>query len=353
MAVLDSSIQIGKHTVKNRIVLPPLVICGLHKDGHVNDDVVAHYRSFAEGGAGIVIQEATCVSEDGRLAGPQLGLWNDGHIDEMRRIVGAVKPSGALLLVQIHYASKQGEPDHIVQVGPSEYTNDDEFHRALSTDEVRRIRDDFIAAARRAEIAGYDGVELHGAHGYLLCAFMNSVLNRRDDAYGDTGLLNREIIEGIRAVTGPDFLVTARVGVDNPDMATGIAHCKALEALGLNLLNISSGMARTEKLGVPKDFPFSKLAWRGSEVKKYVNVPVIAVGKLDDPADAAALIEGGYADFAAIGRGMLVDPEWANKVLSGEKPVKCHDCKECVWFRHHDKCPGRRKYDKEKAKNKD
>jgi 2,4-dienoyl-CoA reductase-like NADH-dependent reductase (Old Yellow Enzyme family) len=225
MSVLGSPIQIGKHTVKNRIVLPPLVICGLHRDGHVGDAVVEHYRSFAEGGAGIVIQEATCVSADGRLAGPQLGLWNDGYIDEMRPIVEAVKPSGALLLVQIHYASKQGEPDHVVQVGPSEYDNDDGFHRALSTDEVRRIRDDFIAAARRAERAGYDGVELHGAHGYLLCAFMNSLLNRRDDAYGELGLLNREIIQGIRAVTASDFLVTMRVGVDNPDMATGAANC--------------------------------------------------------------------------------------------------------------------------------
>lgn len=353
MATLSSSIQIGKHTVKNRIVLPPLVICGLHKDGHVNEDVVEHYRSFAEGGVGTVIQEATCVSEDGRLAGPQLGLWADKHIDEMRPIVDAVKPSGALLLVQIHYASKQGEPDHIVQIGPSEYTNDDGFHRALSTDEVRRIRDDFIAAAIRAEKAGYDGVELHGAHGYLLCAFMNSLLNRRDDEYGELGRLNREIIQGIRAVTHRDFLVTIRVGVDNPGMATGAAHCQDLEDLGVNLLNISSGMARTEKLGVPKEYPFSKLSWRAAEIKKLVQIPVIGVGKLDDPKDAAAYIEGGYADFAAIGRGLLVDPEWANKVLAGEKPVKCHDCKECVWFGHHDKCPGRRKYDKEKAKNKD
>ena len=175
---------------------------------------------------------------------------------------------------------------------------------------------------------------------------MNSLLNRRGDEYGELGLLNREIIQGIRAVTSKDFLVTIRVGADNPDMATGAAHCQDLEALGVDLLNVSSGMARTEKLGVPKEYPFSKLSWRAAEIKKLVKTPVIGVGGLHDPEDAAAYIEGGYADFAAIGRGLLVDPEWASKVLCGEKPVKCHDCKQCVWFRKHDKCPGRKHHSK-------
>ncbi len=342
MATLSSPLTIGKHTVKNRTVLPPLVVCALHPDGHAGDAVVEHYRSFAAGGAGIVIQEATCVSEEGRLAGPQLGLWSDDHIGPMRRIVDAVAPHGALLLVQIHYASKQGEPDHIVQVGPSEYTNHDGPHRALSIDEVRRIRDDFIAAARRAELAGYAGVELHGAHGYLLCAFMNAALNRRDDVYGDTSLLNREIVQGIRQVTGPDFLLTARVGVDNPDMATGLGHCMALEALGLDLLNISHGMARTAPLPVPEGFPFSQLAWLGCEIKKRVSVPVIAVGGLNDPALASRLIEEGHADFAAVGRGMLVDPAWARKAMEGGDIDRCLNCSRCVWFREHEKCPGRK-----------
>jgi 2,4-dienoyl-CoA reductase-like NADH-dependent reductase (Old Yellow Enzyme family) len=112
-------------------------------------------------------------------------------------------------------------------------------------------------------------------------------------------------------------------------------------------------MARTEKLGVPKDFPFSKLAWRGAQIKPLVKTPVIAVGKLDDPEEAEAFLAAGHADFVAVGRGMLVDPEWANKALSGERPVKCHDCKHCVWFGEHEKCPGRRKYEKAKRKEQD
>ena len=343
MATLASPIRIRNFEVKNRTVLPPLVICGLHKDGMVNDEVVQHYGAFAQGGCGIIIQEATCVSEDGRLAGEQLGLWKDSQIDEMSRIVDRCRPHGPLMLVQIHYASKQGEPDNIVQVGPSVYENNDGPHRALSLSEVDRIRDDFIVAAQRAEKAGYDGIELHGAHGYLLCAFMNSKLNQRTDKYGDITYLIKQIIEGIRQRTSSDFIIACRVGADNPDMATGIANCKALEEAGLDLLNISSGMAQDGPLTIPEGFPFSELAWRGCEVKKHTGLPVIAVGDLNDPAMAKKLIEEGYADFAAVGRGMLVDPAWARKAIDGLPINPCLDCAECVWFRHHEKCPGRKK----------
>ena len=339
MATLASPIQVRSLSVKNRVVLPPLVICGLHRDGLVNDAVLDHYEAFAKGGCGTVIVEATCVLPEGRLAGPQLGLWEDGHIDGMKRIADRVLPHGPLLLVQIHYASKQGEPDNVVQVGPSEYTNHDGPHRALSTSEVEHIRDGFVAAAVRAEKAGFHGVELHGAHGYLLCAFMNSRYNCRDDRYGDTTQLMREIIEGIRQSTGKDFILTARIGVDNPDIATGIANCKALEP-GLDLLNNSSGMGREDRLPIAEGFPFSELAWLGCEIKKHVSKPVIAVGGLEDPAMAQKLISESWADFAAVGRGMLVDPEWTNKALAGEPVKPCLKCKAgCQWFNRHEKCP--------------
>jgi len=342
MTTLASPIQIRNRLVKNRIVLPPLVICGLHPDGRVNDEVVSHYGRFAQGGCGIIIQEATCVSANGKLAGPQLGLWQDSQIDESRRIVERCLPYEPLLLVQIHYASKQGEPAHVTQVGPSPYVNQDGVHRELTIGEVDQIRDDFVAAAIRAEKAGYHGIELHGAHGYLLCAFMNPKLNQRSDRYGDTMQLVGEIIRGIRQSTGQNFIAAIRVGADNPDISVGLAHCRDLESMGVDLLNISSGMGQENPLPVPEDFPFSELAWRGCEVKRHTTVPVIAVGDLNDPALAARLVGEGYADFAAVGRGMLVDPEWANKALTGRSVNPCLDCRACVWFRHYQRCPGRK-----------
>lgn len=343
MPGLSSPIRIRDFTVKNRIVLPPLVICGLHREGRVNGAVLDHYESFARGGNGTIVVEATCVLPEGRLAGPQLGLWEDGQIDGMKRIAERVLPHGALLLAQIHYASKQGEPDDVTQVGPSEYVNQDGPHRALSTAEVERICDGFVEAAARAEKAGFHGVELHGAHGYLLCAFMNSKYNRRGDRYGDLTLLPREILSGIRQRTGGGFIVTCRVGASNPDVETGVANSLALEAAGIDMLSVSSGMGGEGGLPVPEGFPFSGLAWLGCEVKKHVRIPVIAVGGLDKPGLAARLVGEGRADFAAVGRGQLVDPDWAGKTLA-ELPVKpCLDCKAgCRWFNKHEKCPGKR-----------
>ena len=341
MAELSSPIIVGRHTFKNRIVAPPLVVTGLHRQSQVVEELLKLYGAFAESGCGTIIQEATCVLPEGKLAGDQLGLWEDGQIDGCRRIVGRCKPHGALMLVQIHYASKQGEPDNVVQIGPSEYTNHDGFHRALGLDEVERIRDGFIAAALRAERAGYDGVELHGAHGYLLCAFMNSKLNRRSDRYGDTMELVREVYAGIRQSVRSDFLVTIRVGVDNPDMQTGIRNTQEIDRLGFDIINVSSGMAQDVEVKAPKGFPFSALTWRGCETKKFVKAPVIAVGDLDDPALAKRLIAEGWADFAAIGRGMLVDPHWAGKALGIDPAplIRCRKCRHCQWFGDHNRCP--------------
>lgn len=343
MISLASPIQVRNHRVKNRIVLPPLVVCGLHPDGQVNAAVVAHYSGFAQGGCGIIIQEATCVSANGKLAGEQLGIWQDSQIEQAKRIVAACLPYDPLLLIQIHHASKQGEPDQVVQVGPSPYVNSDGRHRELSLAEIEVIRDDFVAAAVRAEKSGYHGIELHGAHGYLLCAFMNPKLNQRMDRFGDPLQLVGEIIGGIRQSVKSDFLVTIRIGLDNPDPSVGLSQCQELEKMGIDLLNVSSGMAQEQRLEIPEGFPFSELAWRGCEAKRHVSVPVIAVGDLNDPVRAARLVGEGYADFAAVGRGMLVDPEWANKALAGQPIHPCLDCRDCVWFRHHQKCPGRKR----------
>jgi 2,4-dienoyl-CoA reductase-like NADH-dependent reductase (Old Yellow Enzyme family) len=249
------------------------------------------------------------------------------------------------MLMQLHYASKQGEgTESIVQIGPSEYDNQDGYHRALTKDEVKRIRDGFIVAAVRAEKAGYDGIELHGAHGYLLCMFMNTAINVRTDEYGNPTTLVNQIIAGIRQTTGTNFIISCRVGADNPDIETGIANCKALEAAGLDMLHISSGISNGIPLATPEGFPFSELAWRGYMIKQAVQIPVIAVGGLDKPECAKNLISEGYADFAAVGRGQLVDPSWATKTVNHHNTINpCKHCKMCVWFRTYTLCPGRRR----------
>jgi NADPH2 dehydrogenase len=318
MTDLNTPIKIRNFTAKNRVALPPMVLCGLHPDGRVNAGVVEHYESFARGGCGMVIQEATCVLPEGKLADRQLGLWEDTQAEGMKRIADKVLPYGALLLVQLHYANKQ----------------------RLSTAEMERIRDGFVAAASRAQAAGYHGVELHGAHGYLLCAFMNAQYNKREDRYGELTMLPKEILAGIRQCTGKDFIVTMRMSADISDMPEGTANAGAMEAMGFDLLHVSHGMQREGNLPIPSGFPFSDLVWRACEIKKHVRIPVMAVGGLNKPGLAARLVGEGYADIAAVGKGQLVDPDWANKTLAGRPVNPCLDCKDCVWFEGKKKCPG-------------
>lgn len=312
----------GGIVARNRVAVPPMVVCGLHPDSAVTDATVAHYAALAAGGAGVLIQEATCVSPDGKLAAEQLGLWEDGQVEGMRRLVETVRPHGPVHLVQIHHSPVPAD---------------------IGTEAVERIRDAFVRTAVRAQDAGFHGVELHGAHGYLLSRFLSPRWNRRDDRYGEPIRLAAEILEAVRSATRPAFLVGIRLGVDCPDLPTGLAHAVALDRMGVDFLDVSRGHREEDDppYAAPCDFPFHELAHRAAAVKPHVAAPVIGVGSLDDPAVAANYLAAGHADFAAVGRGHLVDPAWARKALADEPRDPCLHCPSCKWFRQHELCPGR------------
>ncbi|MFZ4564239.1 MAG: hypothetical protein ACOYNU_12730, partial [Bacteroidales bacterium] len=196
--------------VKNRIVFPP-VACFHYAgdDGLVTDRNLTHYRQIAEGGPGIVITEATAVRKDGRLAPFQLGIWSDDHIPGMQKITSLVKSTGALSLLQIHHAGLlTPETAADKAKGPSTDENNPRS-QALTTDEIVEIGKAFIDGAFRAQQAGYDGIELHGAHGYLLSQFASSYFNKREDDFGGSLEKNMklatDIIRGIRKKCGDDF----------------------------------------------------------------------------------------------------------------------------------------------------
>lgn len=178
-----------KHLIlKNRICVPPMVCFNWSDDsGLVTDRHVAHYQAIAKGGAGLIIQEATCISHEGRLADSQLGIWSDEHIPGLRRITEAVHKAGAPILVQLHHAGFMSIQTPALCPSPYEHDYKDQVRRGqeMSLEQIAATRQEFIEAARRAQKAGYDGVEIHGCHGYLLCQFMNRRVNRRSDAYGD------------------------------------------------------------------------------------------------------------------------------------------------------------------------
>ena len=197
------------------------------------------------------------------------------------------------------------------------------------------------AAIRACEI-GFDGVEYHFAHGFTLCKFLDADYNLRTDQYGGNAI-NRtrvltEILPEIRNNTHENFIVSVRMGEYLPESKDGIEVAKTFEKAGIDLLHISFGMQPPTQ-PVPEGFICSPMTYSGCKIKKEVNIPVIAVNEIRTEEQVRFLIENDYVDFAAIGRGMLADPEFANHVINSEPINTCSGCKRCFWFTDHSLCP--------------
>ncbi len=342
---LKDSFFIRNTRIRNRICVPPMVCYHwTDESGVVSDRHVAHYREIAEGGAGLIIQEATCITKEGRLADSQLGIWDDSQIDGLRRITHAVHEAGCPIFVQIHHAGIVG----IAQQAycPDAYTlhgeGADKVGVRMSLEDIARIQQAFVDAARRAYEAGYDGVELHGCHRYLMCQFLNSRVNRRDDRYGaHPEQFIYEIMDGIRKVVPEDFVVGIRLGGFEPTLTDAIAHAKGLEAHGIDFLDISYGFSEESEPEKPADFPYKDIIYAAGEIKMNCSVPVFAVNGIRVPEDARGVLTATDVDMVDIGRSTLVNPSWAADALAGRDTGRCLDCAVCQWRVDTEKCAGR------------
>lgn len=305
--------------LKNRIVMPPMCqFSAAGKDGRATDWHYLHYVSRAVGGAGLIIIEMTNVEPDGRITDYDLGLWSDEHIPALKRIVDACHTYGAKVAIQIAHAGRKAV-DAAVPVAPSviPYDEKSKTPRALSTAEVQEMVEAFRKAVRRAVKAGFDAIELHGAHGYLIHQFLSPITNKRDDEYGrDRTKFGREIIQAAKAEMPEDMPLILRISAreymeGGYGLSESIEFSKVFKEAGVDLFHISTG--GEGPLGVFEK-PGSHAAYQVSfarEIKKAVDAPVIAVGRLDDPVLANAVIGNEEADLVAVGRGMLRNPHWA------------------------------------------
>ena len=332
--------------IKNRIGVPPLVIYTWSDDtGHVVDKEVEHYRALVNGGAGLVMQEATSVSRAGRLTLDQLGIWEDGQIPGLRCIVDVLHSAGMPAILQLSHAGilAAGAPEN--QVSPSAYrcfgNGKDRIGRKLTIPEIHEIEQQFIDAARRAAAAGYDGAELHCCHGYLLSEFLNSRMNRRTDEYHAAGrLILKRIITGIRAVTPPSFILGIRLGAFEPGLAEGVANAQWLEAQGMDFIDVYVGCDWAMDPETPKDYPFRPSIYGAKCIRQAVSIPVFAAHGIHTGPQAEAVLEDTGADLAVIGRSSLVNPSWGSDVKAGRDPGRCLECPNCMWQINPDKCPG-------------
>lgn len=319
MKDLFSSYRIKELELKNRIVMPPMCQYSVEaKDGIPNSWHQHHYVSRAIGGTGLVIVEMTDVEPDGRITDHDLGLWSDDQIEAFSKIVKEVHRYGAKIGIQIAHAGRKAE-DAKTPVAPSAIAFDETYKtpRALETEEVKGIVDKFRASVRRAVQAGFDAIELHGAHGYLIHQFLSPITNRRDDEYGkDLTKFGVEVIQAAKSEMPASMPLIMRISAreyveGGYGLEESIAFSKVFKEAGVDMFHVSSGgegpIGAAGRPGTHASYqtPLAR------EIKKALDIPVIAVGRLDDPILANSIIGNEEADLVAVGRGMLRNPYWA------------------------------------------
>lgn len=211
--------------MKNRFMLAPLTNTQSHADGRLSDDEYHCLTMRAKGGFGLTMTCASHVQAIGKGFPGQLGCFSDDHLEGLTRLATGIKKEGSLAVIQIHHAGMRSPEKEIGEKPVCPSDNQETGARALSLAEVEQLKEDFILAAERAQKAGFDGVELHGAHGYILCQFLSPTINQRTDLYGGS-LENRariifDIVEGIRSRCGSDFLLGVRLSPERFDLRLG------------------------------------------------------------------------------------------------------------------------------------
>lgn len=341
--------HIGTMVLKNRLVMPPMVRNYADAKGFVTQRYVDHITSIAKGGVGMMILEASYICPEGRGFVNELGIHTDGVIPGLKKLASTAHKYDAKIGIQLYHAGRQTSSKVSGQqpVAPSPIPDPtvNEVPHELTTDEIKQLVQAYAKAATRAKKAGFDFVEIHGAHGYLITQFLSPFSNRREDEYGGTPekrmRFMQEVFAAVRKAVGSDFPITVRLSGD--EMVEGgltlkdtTQIAKELERLGAAALHISVGNYASYARGylIPpmaiEDGPLLHLA---VGVKKAVKIPVIAVGKLRDPKLVERILKEGMADFAAIGRTLLADPEWPNKVREGRlnEINKCIACNQgCI-----------------------
>jgi 2,4-dienoyl-CoA reductase-like NADH-dependent reductase (Old Yellow Enzyme family)/thioredoxin reductase len=336
--------RIGRLKAKNRLVLPPMVCNYADADGCTTPRHLAHIERIARGGVGTIIVEASFVRPDGKGFENQLGLHDDKVIPGLHSLAEAGHRHGALMGIQLFHGGRQSSAKVIDMqpLAPSAIADPvvNELPRELTVLEIADMVAAFAAAARRAYVAGFDFVEIHGAHGYLVAQFLSPFSNRRQDAYGGTPEKRRRFLEeiflAVRDATERDYPITVRLSGEEPlpgglTLEETVATAQRLEQLGVAALHISSGNNATYAQGTmipPMAIADGVLLPLAERVKAAVAIPVIAVGKLRAPEMVEAVLQKGQADFVALGRGLLADPDWPVKVAAG-KQAQVRHCIAC------------------------
>lgn len=305
-------------TLRNRIVMPPMHTGLATSGGAVTENLIEHYIQRSKE-LGLLIVEHSYVSLEGRLSENQLGIYDDSLVDGLEKLSSRVHKMGTPVVIQINHAGRDANTEitGMEPVSPSSSGN----ARELRREEIGALVEAFVMAAERAVKAGFDGVEIHGAHGFLLNQFFSPLVNRRQDRYGGS-LENRmrfplEVVERVREKVGGRFLLY-RLGSDDLDPAgVNIKNSKKftvkLEEAGVDIIDVSGGLcgSRPSQLQGRQGYFIPQ----AQQIKKVVDIPVIGVGGITEPEYANTVIQEGKVDLVAVGRALLEDPDWTAKAI--------------------------------------
>lgn len=343
---LFSSFSIGALKMTNRIVMPPMATHYATPEGFVTEQQTAYYVERAKGGVGYITVEHTGILQQGKASPNMLLIRTDEHASKIERLIGAVHGVGGKIIVQINHAGRQtssavtGSP--IVGPSPIPCPTRNEIPRELSVGEIKEIIEAFSVAAQRVKKAGADGVELHMAHGYLICSFLSPFSNKRADQYGGDihgrARLAVEVLKSVRNRVGMDFPIICRLSGDEyVDGGLKIEEtkqiAKILEKAGADALHVSACNAASVYLNHPpyyiEEGVFVHLA---QAIKSVVNIPVITVGRIRNTVMADQILREGKADLVSMGRALIADPYMPKKAKEGrfEEIIPCISCNRCI-----------------------
>jgi len=325
--------------LRNRLVMAPMLSRLCYPDGVVSPQLIDYYATRAKGGVGLIIVEYCYIDQKESKANQgQLGVYSEQLIPGLADLVEAIQEWGTKAVLQICHAGRSTSAKIMGRqpIAPSampSYTG--EMAREMTLAEIEQIQEAFAEAARRAKTAGFDGVELHGTHGYLLAQFLSPYTNRRPDIYGqDRGLFALQTLERVRSKVGNDYLVGYRLSAEE-FVPGGITleeaqrfACRLVEK-GIDYIHVSAGLIENgEHFVIPMYYPQGYLLHLAEGIKKKVKVPVIGVGAVHNPYLAEEALQKGRADLIAMGRALIADPDLPNKIKNGSL-AEIRPCLRC------------------------
>ncbi len=348
--MLFEPISIGNLEIKNRIIRSATYEKCADIDGFVTDKIIDLYRALARGGAGLIITANALVHLTGYLAPQQLCIHNDHYIEGLKRLVEAVHQEGGKIALQLAHGGRQCLPLLLggkAPVAPSAVYDPvtGVMPRELTNDEIWELIEAFASAARRAYLSGFDAIQVHGAHGYLISSFLSPHTNRRNDYWGGDEERRfhfiEEVFRAIRSQVGEGFPVMIKVNADDClegglKIEEAMRIAQRLQYLGFAAIEVSGGMYESRGSTVRKDIDNeSKEAYfrdHSRAFKGVVSLPVMLVGGIRSRAVAERLLKEGYADFISLSRPLIREPNLPNRFADGKEKADCISCNGCMRF---------------------